>query len=99
MLLTSIRDASTPDNNFFISPHPRVPRLFFSTMGTWHGWNFLPILGEYTVSMLEGKLSDEEVETWSWDREMGKSKREIPSELKDIKGGGVVPMGVIPKFW
>ena len=55
-------------------------------MGTWHGWKFLPILGEYAVNMQEGKLSQEEMERWSWDREMGKAKREIPRELKDIKG-------------
>ena len=36
--------------------------------------------------MLEGKLSEEEHERWSWDRELGKAKREVPRELSSIKG-------------
>ena len=36
--------------------------------------------------MLEGKLGDEETERWSWDRELGQAKREVPRELSSIKG-------------
>ena len=82
--LNSSRDAGTPDSNFFISPHPRVPHLFFGTMGTWHSWKFLPILDKYVVSMQDGKLSDEERGRWDWDRKMDKIKREKPRELKDM---------------
>ena len=70
-------------------------------MGTWHGWKFLPILGEYAVSMLEGKLSEEESERWSWDREMGQAKREIPRELSSIKGyrdHDAAPSGITSQF-
>ena len=55
-------------------------------MGTWHRWKFLPILGEYAVSMLKGELGEEERERWSWDRELGKAVREDLRELKDIEG-------------
>ena len=55
-------------------------------MGTWHSWKFLPILGKYIVNMLDGKLNEEEKGSWDWDRKMDKIKRDIPRELRDIKG-------------
>ena len=55
-------------------------------MGTWHSWKFLPILGKYVFKMLDGKLSEEEKGRWHWDRKMDKIKRDIPRELRDIKG-------------
>lgn len=55
-------------------------------MGTWHSWKFLPILGKYVVNMLDGRLSEEEKGRWDWDRKIDKIKREIPRELRDVKG-------------
>ncbi len=40
-----------------------------ATCGNFHGWKFFPVIGKYVVDMLEGKLSPDLVEKWSWDRE------------------------------
>ncbi|KAL8766709.1 MAG: hypothetical protein Q9209_006578 [Squamulea sp. 1 TL-2023] len=61
-------DGITPDNNWFICPHPRCTSLFVATAGSFHGWKFLPIVGEYVVQMLQGTLSEEMIQRWSWDR-------------------------------
>ncbi|KAL9108761.1 MAG: hypothetical protein Q9227_006557 [Pyrenula ochraceoflavens] len=63
-------DASTRDENFYISPHHRVQNLYIATAGTWHGWKFLPIIGEYVVKMLQGELGEEERKKWDWDRDL-----------------------------
>ncbi|KAI9798298.1 MAG: hypothetical protein M1833_004870 [Piccolia ochrophora] len=62
-------DAITPNQDFIISPHPRCPHLYIATGGSFHGWKFLPVLGEYVVQMLRGTLSEEAARRWAWDRE------------------------------
>ncbi|KAL8934656.1 MAG: hypothetical protein Q9216_005797 [Gyalolechia sp. 2 TL-2023] len=88
-------DALTPDNNFYITPHPRIPHLFIATGGSFHGWKFLPVLGEYVVRMLDGELSAEKRGRWAWDRkcECGglyptPNPLEPRRELAEILGGG-----------
>ncbi|KAL8759836.1 MAG: hypothetical protein Q9199_000483 [Rusavskia elegans] len=61
-------DGITPDNNWFICPHPRCTNLFVATAGSFHGWKFLPIVGGYVVQMLQNTLGEEMVQRWSWDR-------------------------------
>lgn len=62
------RDGISPDNNWFICPHPRCANLYVATGGSFHGWKFLPIVGEYVVQMLQGTLDEVMVKRWSWDR-------------------------------
>lgn len=84
----SHRDAVTPDNNWHISAHPRCQSLYLATAGSFHGWKFLPIIGEFVVQMLKSELPKEMKERWDWDR----SFEGIPNnallpqrELKDIE--------------
>ena len=81
-----VRDGVTPDNNWFISPHPRCRNLYIATAGSFHGWKFLPIIGKYVVRMLKGELSEEMRKRWDWDREFkGTPNALIPKrELADI---------------
>lgn len=81
------RDAITPTEDFIISPHPATGNLYVATVGSFHGFKFLPIIGKYVVQMLEGSLSSTWQKKWAWD----KAEHEDPSlkkwwpqyELKD----------------
>jgi sarcosine oxidase / L-pipecolate oxidase len=69
-LLTSFsnaRDAETPYHDFLITPHPKVPHLSIATGGSFHGWKFLPVIGDYIAAMLDGKLAPEYGRRWAWD--------------------------------
>lgn len=66
-ILTSHRDALAGDLNFRICPYPgRAKNLFIATMGSNHGFKFMPVIGGYVVDMLEGKLGREWLNLWSW---------------------------------
>ncbi|PQE22930.1 FAD dependent oxidoreductase protein [Rutstroemia sp. NJR-2017a BBW] len=81
-------DGITPNQDFIISSHPRCQRLFIATGGSFHGWKFLPIIGEYVVKLLDGTLEEDLVRKWAWDREQHGSAHEkiVPKrELKDLK--------------
>ena len=85
------RDGLTQDDNWYICPHPRCKNLYIATGGSFHGWKFLPILGEYVVRMLDGKLEKEEEENWAWDRNiegLPPNPLEPMRELRDIKSEG-----------
>lgn len=88
LLLLLLRDGLTQDDNWYICPHPRCANLFIATGGSFHGWKFLPILGEYVIRMLDGGLSSEEAERWAWDRDLEglpPNPIEPKRELRDIK--------------
>lgn len=59
-------DGDTKDINFRICPSPSNSNLFIATAGSGHGFKFLPIIGDYVVDMLEGKLASEYCELWKW---------------------------------
>ncbi|KAI4242851.1 MAG: hypothetical protein LQ352_007153 [Teloschistes flavicans] len=84
-------DGLTQDNNWYITPHPRCKNLYIATGGSFHGWKFLPILGEFVVQMLDGELPDEEKERWAWDTNLEglpKNPLEPARELRDIVAEG-----------
>lgn len=70
MLTFVPRDSSTKDENFFITPHTHCKNLYIAAAGSWHGFKFLSVIGEYVVQMLEGTLSEEMRSRWSWDRKL-----------------------------
>ncbi|KAL8952946.1 MAG: hypothetical protein Q9222_001165 [Ikaeria aurantiellina] len=85
-------DGATLDNNWFICPHPRCSKLYIATAGSFHGWKFLPIVGEYVVQMLQGTLSEEMKRRWSWDRPLGSPEPDPcrpNKEFQDIKNAGL----------
>jgi sarcosine oxidase / L-pipecolate oxidase len=63
------RDAITPSQDFIVCPHPYCENLFIATGGSFHAWKFLPILGNYVVEMLEGKLDADLAKRWAWNRD------------------------------
>jgi glycine/D-amino acid oxidase-like deaminating enzyme len=79
-------DAYTPDDNFFVTPHPHINGLFIATGGSFHGWKMMPVIGKYVLQMIEGTLSEEHRQRWAWDRPMpavptdGAPKRELRDE-------------------
>ncbi|KAG7131629.1 L-saccharopine oxidase like protein [Verticillium longisporum] len=60
-------DATTKSHDFLITPHPHCANLFVATGGSFHGWKFLPVIGEYIVDMLFGRLAPEYADRWAWD--------------------------------
>lgn len=65
---TANRDASTPTHDFLITPHPHCQNLFIATGGSFHGWKFLPVIGEYVTAMMYGILPSEYANRWAWDK-------------------------------
>ncbi|KAL6361822.1 hypothetical protein LRP88_05298 [Fusarium phalaenopsidis] len=64
-------DASTPTHDFLISPHPHCDNLYLATGGSFHGWKFLPVIGDYVVDMLQGTLDSDFADRWAWDKKGG----------------------------
>lgn len=60
------RDGMSKDINFRICPHPNAKNLYVSSVGSNHGFKFLPVIGKYVADMLEGKLPTDYTELWSW---------------------------------
>ena len=63
------RDGITPNQDWIISPHPHCQNLYIATAGSFHGWKFLPTVGSYVVSMLQGNLDPAKARRWAWDRD------------------------------
>ena len=95
MLFSYHRDALAPDENWFITPHPRCPGLSIATAGTGHAWKFLPVIGEHVGRMMTDPVAwkkDEEAlaDLWAWDRKIEDSPDEdvIPQrDLADVIDG------------
>ncbi|KAG9254682.1 sarcosine oxidase [Emericellopsis atlantica] len=64
-------DASTPTHDFLITAHPHSQNLYIATGGSFHGWKFLPVIGDYIVQLMEGTLSAELTDRWAWDKKGG----------------------------
>ena len=63
-------DAISRDDNFFVTEHPVANNLYIATIGSFHSYKFLPIIGKYVTEMLEGKLGAEHQKRWAWNRGM-----------------------------
>jgi len=80
-------DGITPNQDFIISAHPRCQNLYIATGGSFHGWKFLPIIGDYVVKMLDNKLDVDLLKRWAWDRDKKESVHELffpKRELRDL---------------
>ncbi|KAI1119916.1 sarcosine oxidase [Nemania abortiva] len=61
-------DASTPTHDFLISAHPHSQNLYIATGGSFHGWKFLPVIGDCIVDMMEGTLDKTLADRWAFDK-------------------------------
>jgi sarcosine oxidase/L-pipecolate oxidase len=64
-------DASTPTHDFLITSHPHCQSLFIATGGSFHGWKFLPVIGDYVADMMDGVLAEDYTSRWAWDKKGG----------------------------
>lgn len=83
------RDASTPTHDFLITPHPHCQNLFIATGGSFHGWKFLPVIGEYVAAMMYGTLASDYANRWAWDKNRDSQDSANPTyqvigDLKDL---------------
>lgn len=70
-LTRCFRDASTPTHDFLVAAHPHCDNLYLATGGSFHGWKFLPVIGDYVADLLAGTLDDDYVQRWAWDKKGG----------------------------
>ncbi|KAI3392165.1 hypothetical protein diail_6113 [Diaporthe ilicicola] len=61
-------DALSPSEDFIISTHSASKNLYIATIGSFHGWKFLPVLGKYVVQLLQGSLDEHWAKRWAWDK-------------------------------
>ncbi|KAK0637950.1 L-pipecolate oxidase [Lasiodiplodia hormozganensis] len=61
----------TSDGEFLICPQPRHKGLQVATGGSLHGWKFLPLLGEFVVESMTGRLDEDLLRKWSWENKIG----------------------------
>ncbi|KAL1877515.1 hypothetical protein Daus18300_002503 [Diaporthe australafricana] len=61
-------DALSPSADFIISAHSASKNLYIATIGSFHGWKFLPVLGKYVVQLLQGSLDEHWARKWAWDK-------------------------------
>lgn len=95
------------DLNFRICPYPDTKNLFIATAGSNHGFKFLPIIGKYVADMLEGKLSKDYADLWSWKHGKVPANFVDPhpfplrdlSDLKGWKGRNAPGSGKLPWTW
>jgi sarcosine oxidase / L-pipecolate oxidase len=85
-------DVISPDQNQLITQHPdpRLSNLYFATAGSFHSWKFLPIIGKYTVNVLNGESNGEERDqAWKWKStwsNRGAHEKTLPrADLKDFE--------------
>ncbi|KAL0943532.1 FAD dependent oxidoreductase [Colletotrichum truncatum] len=80
-------EAVSPSEDFIISPHAGSKNLYIATIGSFHGWKFLPVLGKYVVQLLHGSLDDYLAKKWAWDKPLSPpTHRTWPrKELRDLK--------------
>ena len=88
--------ADTPDRHFLISQHPDHPSLTLAVGGSGHGFMQIPVIGQYIVQCLEGKLDPRMSQTWRWRPET--AERRNWQSTQDRFGGSnaVVNLGGIP---
>lgn len=58
-------DCLTKTQDFVISAVEEKEQLYVAYGGSFHGWKFLPNIGEYVVDTIEGKLEASWKERWS----------------------------------
>ncbi|KAK3365355.1 sarcosine oxidase [Lasiosphaeria ovina] len=81
-------DAVSPDQDFIIDCHPTCQNLVIASAGSFHGWKFLPTIGEYVVKRLFGTLEEPLARKWAWNREYTGSACEMYEPTRDVKAIG-----------
>ena len=79
------REGFTPNQDFVISSHPHCQNLYIATAGSFHGWKFLPIIGDYVVKLLDGKLEENLMKRWAWDRAQEGGVHEKVTPKRELK--------------
>ena len=59
--------------------------LYIAAGGSFHGWKFLPIIGEYVVALLLNKLEPDLVQRWAWDRSQEGGAQKMLKPTRDLK--------------
>ena len=65
------RDGVAKDLNFRVCPYPNAKGVYVATIGSNHGFKFLPVIGRLVADAIEGKLPDELVKKFAVDRVWG----------------------------
>ncbi|KAK2742684.1 hypothetical protein FQN57_005139 [Myotisia sp. PD_48] len=60
-------DAITLNQDFLICGYPGVKQLYIASGGSFHGNKYIPIIGKYVNSMIDGNLEPELAQRWGWE--------------------------------
>lgn len=88
-------------------PYPDTRNLFVATVGSNHGFKFLPIIGKYVADMLEGNLGKDLRELWAWKNGQVPEGTQDPhpwprrdlSDLSGWRGRNAPGAGKLPWTW
>ncbi|KAF6819859.1 fructosyl amino acid oxidase [Colletotrichum plurivorum] len=100
-------DGIASDLNFRVCPYPGTRNLFVATVGSNHGFKFLPIIGKYVANMLEGSLGKDLQELWAWKNGQVPEGTQDPhpwprrdlSDLSGWRGRNAPGAGKLPWTW
>jgi len=66
--LTPTRDGYTPNQDFIVCPHPYAGKLYVVGGGSFHGFKFVPVIGDIVLQMIRGELDEDMAKRFGWDR-------------------------------
>ncbi|KZP05450.1 hypothetical protein FIBSPDRAFT_967248 [Athelia psychrophila] len=79
------------DEDWVIDEVEGYKNLFAASAGSWHGFKFLPVIGELIADRLEGKMAPEVAHKFSMSRDRGALKggygvlhEPFPLDLNDL---------------
>jgi sarcosine oxidase / L-pipecolate oxidase len=84
-ILTPVRDAVSPNQDWIIDYHPHCKNLLVTGAGSFHAWKFLPNIGKYVTQRLLGELAQEKAAKWAWDRPDDGAACEMYIPSRDLK--------------
>ncbi|KAM0438598.1 hypothetical protein ACHAPT_001350 [Fusarium lateritium] len=67
----------TTTGDFLICPHPKFKNLQMAIGGSFHGWKFLPLLGEFVTDSINGDLEPGLAHRWSWEQKLDADMKKL----------------------
>lgn len=63
--------------NYKWRPHPELKNPHLATSGPLHGWKSLPLIGDWVVDSISGKLNNVFVKKWSWESKANSKQKKF----------------------
>lgn len=60
-----------------ICPHPKFKNLQMAIGGSFHGWKFLPLLGEFVIDSINMDLAPQIAHKWGWEQKLDANMKKL----------------------